>query len=47
MEDFKTKITQFNNYLIILNHEKRLLIFGPFYPKTFEDVHTVKKLMNT
>ncbi len=39
MEDIKAKIkTQFINYLAILNHENRLLIFGPICPKPFEDV---------
>ena len=39
-EDLKAKKkTQFSNYLTILNHENRLLIFEPICPKPFEDVH--------
>ncbi len=43
MEDIKAKKkTQFINYLTILNHENRLLIFGPISPKPFEDIQLVK-----
>ena len=34
----RQKETQFINYLTILNHENRRLIFGPICPKSFEDV---------
>jgi len=41
MEDIKAKKkTQFINYLTILNHENRLLNFGPICPKPFEDVQS-------
>lgn len=43
MEDFKAKKkTQFINYLTILNHKNRLLIFEPICPKPFEDIQLLK-----